>query len=175
RIAADEIVKININPSKENNMESVEKSIEVEAPIKEVYNQWTEFERFPEFMEGVEEVRQLDDGRLHWVAEIGGKKKEWDAEIYEQIPDHRIAWRSTSGTRNGGAVDLLPKDAGRTRVTLKMDYEPEGVFEHLGDALDMVTERVEGDLERFKEFIQARGTETGSGLGGINEEKSRTA
>ena len=139
-------------------MESVEKAIEVEAPVSKVYNQWTQFERFPEFMEGVEEVQQLDDRHLHWVAEIDGKKKEWDAEIYEQVPDQRIAWRSTTGTRNSGMVNLLSKDAEHTKVTLKMDYEPEGVLEHTGDALEMVTRRVEGDLERFKEFFQEHET-----------------
>src|SRR4051812_13639896 len=148
-------------------MESIEKTIEVEAPVDKVYNQWTQFEEFPEFMEGVEEVRQLDDKHLHWVAEIGGKKKEWDAEIYEQIPDRRIAWRSTSGTRNAGMVDFLPKDPNHTRVTLKMDYEPEGALERVGDALGTVTRRVEGDLERFKDFIQSH-TETGGWRGEIH-------
>ena|SRR5579883_2785495 len=141
-------------------METVEKSIEVEAPIQEVYNQWTRFERFPEFMEGVEEVTKTDDRRLHWVAEIGGKKKEWDAEIYEQIPERRIAWRSTEGMRNAGVVELLQKDPQHTRVTLKVDYEPEVSSEHSDDALEMVTQRVEGDLERFKDYIQGHASES---------------
>ncbi len=128
----------------------------MDAPVSEVYNQWTLFEEFPEFMEGVEEVRQLDNRHLHWVADVGGKKKEWDAEIYEQIPDHRVAWRSTSGTRNAGVVDFLPKNGNHTRVTLRMDYEPEGALERFGDALEIVSRRVEGDLERFKEFVQSR-------------------
>jgi len=149
-------------------MESIEKTIEVEAPVEKVYNQWTQFEEFPEFMEGVEEVRQLDDKHLHWVAEIGGKKKEWDAEIYEQVPDHRIAWRSTSGTRNAGIVDFLPKDKRHTRVTLRMDYEPEGALERAGDTLGTVSRRVEGDLERFKDFIQSRESETGGWRGEIH-------
>jgi uncharacterized membrane protein len=119
-------------------------------------------------MEGVEEVRQLDDKHLHWVAEIGGKKKEWDAEIYEQVPDHRIAWRSTTGTRNSGIVDFLPKDSHHTRVTLRMDYEPEGALERTGDALGTVSRRVEGDLERFKDFIQSRESETGGWRGEIH-------
>jgi len=143
-------------------MESVEKTIEVEAPVKKVYNQWTQFEEFPEFMEGVEEVRQVDDRHLHWVAEMGGKKKEWDAEIYERVPERRIAWRSTTGTRNAGTVDFLPKEPNRTRVTLKMDYEPEGALEHADDALGVVSRQVEGDLERFKQFIQTRATESGA-------------
>lgn len=141
-------------------MESVEKSIEVEAPIQEVYSQWTRFERFPEFMEGVEEVRKTGDRHLHWVAEVGGKKKEWDAEIYEQIPERRIAWRSTAGMRNVGVVDLLRKDAQHTRVTLKVDYEPEVSSEHSDEALEMVTLRVEGDLERFKDFIRSHASES---------------
>lgn len=142
-------------------MESVEKSIEVEVPIQEVYNQWTSFERFPKFMEGVEEVRQVDDRHLHWVAEIDGKKKEWDAEIYENIPERRIAWRSTAGMRNAGQVELLRKDDQHTRVTLKVDYEPEISSEHSDDALEMVTHRVEGDLERFKDLVQGHGGEAG--------------
>ncbi|HZV36967.1 MAG TPA: SRPBCC family protein [Verrucomicrobiae bacterium] len=140
-------------------MESVEKSIEVEVPIQEVYNQWTRFERFPRFMEGVEEVRQVDDRHLHWIAEIDGKKKEWDAEIYENIPERRIAWRATEGMRNAGVVELLRKDAQHTRVTLKVDYEPEISSEHSDEALEVVTQRVEGDLERFKDLVQSRAVE----------------
>lgn len=136
-------------------MESVEKSIEVEVPIQEVYNQWTQFERFPQFMEGVEEVKKLDERHLHWVADVEGKKKEWDAEIYEQVPERRIAWRSTTGMRNASSVDLLRKDPQHTRVTLKVDYEPEiGGSEHSDEALELITQRVEGDLERFKEYVQ---------------------
>lgn len=135
-------------------MESVEKSIEVELPIQEVYNQWTQFERFPEFMEGVEEVKKLDDRHLRWVADVEGKKKEWEAEIYEQVPERRIAWRSTTGMRNASTVDLLRRDPQHTRVTLKVDYEPENSSEYSDEALEIITQRVEGDLERFKEYIQ---------------------
>jgi uncharacterized membrane protein len=136
-------------------MESVEKSIEVEVPVQEAYNHWTHFERFPEFMEGVEQVSKLDERHLHWVAEIDGKKKEWDAEIYEQIPERRIAWRSVAGMRNTGVVEFLRKDAQHTRVTLKVDYEPEVSSEHSdGAALELITQRVEGDLERFKGLVQ---------------------
>ena len=142
-------------------MESIEKTIEVEAPVSRVYNQWTQFETFPEFMEGVEQVRQLDDRHLHWVADVGGKTKEWDAEIYERVPDQRIAWRSTTGVRNAGSVDFLPKEPHRTRVTLKMNYEPEGALEYADDALSVVSRRVERDLERFKDFIQSNGTVAG--------------
>jgi uncharacterized membrane protein len=150
-------------------MESVEKSIEVEVPIREVYDQWMHFERFPKFMEGVEEVRQVDERHLHWVAEIDGKKKEWDAEIYEQIPEQRIAWRSTEGMRNSGVVELLRKDDRHTRVTLKVDYEPEVSSEHSDEALEMVTQRVEGDLERFKKLVQSHGDETEPWRGEVQE------
>lgn len=150
-------------------MESVEKSIEVEVPIQEVYNQWTRFERFPEFMEGVEEVRLVDDRHLHFVAEIDGKKKEWDAEIYEDIPERRIAWRSVSGMRNAGKVELLRRDERHTKVTLKVDYEPESSSEHSDEALEVITQRVEGDLERFKDFVQSHGDEAEPWRGEVQE------
>jgi uncharacterized membrane protein len=150
-------------------MESIEKSIEVDAPVHKVYNQWTQFEDFPKFMEGVEDVKQVDNKRLHWVADIAGKRKEWDAEIFEQVPDQRIAWRSASGTRNSGMVMFTPLGDNKTKVTLKLNYEPEGATEHLGDMLGFVGRRVEGDLKRFKEFIQTRGAETGAWRGEIHK------
>ena len=116
--------------------------IEVDAPIRAVYDQWTQFEEFPEFMDGVEEVRQIDDSHLHWVANVGGRRKEWDAEIVEQTPDRRISWRETAGPHNEGTVDFQPMDGGRTRVT--------------------------ADLERFKKFIERRGSETGAWRGEIH-------
>jgi uncharacterized membrane protein len=148
-------------------METIEKSIEVEAPISTVYNQWTQFEEYPHFMEAVEEVKQMDDKRLHWRATVGGKEKEWDAEIFEQVPDQRIAWRSISGAKNSGMVNFTPLGTGRTRIVLKLNYEPEGAMEKMGDALGVMTRKVEGDLERFKEFIESRGTETGAWRGEI--------
>ena len=148
-------------------METIEKSIEVDAPLKTVYNQWTQFEEFPRFMEGVKSVRQMDDKRLHWHAEIAGKDKEWDAEIYRQEPDSAIAWRSTSGAQNGGEVRFSSAGGDRTRITLTMTYEPEGVVENIGDALGAVGMRVQGDLNRFKEFIESRGRETGGWRGEI--------
>jgi len=148
-------------------MDHVEKSIEVEAPISTVYNQWTQFEEFPRFMEGVESVRQMDDKRLHWRAEIGGKTVEWDAEIFEQIPDRRVAWRSVSGQMNSGMVNFEMIDASRTRVSLKLNYEPEGAMQKIGSAVGVVTARVEGDLKRFKQFIEKRGMETGGWRGRI--------
>lgn len=154
--------------SKENfRMDHVEKCIEVEAPLTMVYNQWTQFEEFPRFMQGVEEVKQLDEKRLRWRAEIGGKVVEWDAEIFEQIPDRRVAWRSTSGPLNSGMVNFESLGANRTKVWLKMNYKPEGTMEKIGSAIGVVSQRVEGDLERFKEFIEARGAETGAWRGQI--------
>ena len=146
----------------------VEKSIEVEAPLNKVYNQWTQFEDFPKFMQGIEQVQQLDDKRLHWVAEIGGKKKEWDAEIFEQVPDQKIAWRSTSGAPNAGIVSFRPVAANRTQVTVRMEYEPEGAIENLGAALGAVGTRIDGDLKRFRDFIQTRLKETGAWRGEIH-------
>jgi uncharacterized membrane protein len=148
-------------------METIEKSVEVEAPIETVYNQWTQFEEFPRFMKGVKEVRQLDDKRLHWKADIAGKEKEWDAEIYQQIPDQVIAWRSLSGPHNAGEVRFDKVSGGKTRVDVIMTYEPEGVIENVGDALGAVSLRVGNDLDLFKELIEERGRETGAWRGEI--------
>jgi len=148
-------------------METIEKSIEVDAPLQAVYNQWTQFEEFPRFMQGVEEVRQITDTRLFWKAEIWGKAAEWEAEIYEQIPDQRIAWRSVTGHPNAGAVNFQSVGENRTRVTLTMSYEPLGVVEKIADALGIVTARVEGDLKRFRDFIEERGRATGAWRGEV--------
>lgn len=148
-------------------MDHVEKSIEVEAPLSMVYNQWTQFEEFPKFMQGVEWVKQLDDKRLHWRAEIAGKVVEWNAEIFEQIPDRRVAWRSMSGPLNSGMVNFESLGPNRTNVSLKINFKPEGAMEKIGAALGVVSQRVEGDLERFKEFIENRGAETGAWRGQI--------
>lgn len=149
-------------------MSIIEHSIVVNVPLSTVYNQWTQFELFPQFMENVREVRQLDDKRLHWRAEVGGKTKEWDAVITEQEPDQRIAWRSTSGAPNAGIVTFQEIDANRTRITLRMEYEPEGIIETAGDILGVLSRNVEGDLERFKAFIEAQGRETGAWRGEIH-------
>ena len=143
-------------------MSEVEKTIEVDVPVSTAYNQWTQFETFPEFMEGIKEVKQLDDSKLHWTAEIAGKTKQWDAAITNQEPDQRVAWRNVDGAENAGDVRFEPIGASRTRVKLHMVYDPEGVVENVGDALGVVSRRVEGDLERFKKFIEARGAETGA-------------
>src|SRR3954471_17148579 len=131
-------------------MKTIEKSIEVEAPLHKVYNQWTQFEEFPQFMEDVEQVQQVDEKHLHWIANIGGTQKEWDAEIIDQVPDDHIAWRSISGAPNSGVRKFRPGEGNRTMVTLRMNYEPEGTMEAIGDALGLVSRRVESDLHRFK-------------------------
>ena len=146
----------------------VEADIEVDVPIRVAYNQWTQFEEFPQFMDGVEKVEQLDDKRLRWHAEIGGKRKEWTAEISEQQPDRCIAWHSTSGARNAGRVDFERLGENRTRIHLVLDYETETALESAGDWLGVVKSKVKGDLERFKSFIEAQGTETGAWRGRIH-------
>ena len=148
-------------------MESVEKAIEVHVPVHTAYNQWTQFEEFPNFMEGIKEVRQLDDTHLHWRAEVGGKEKEWDAEITQQIPDQRIAWQSVGGAQNGGTVTFDKIGEEDTRIRVELIYEPEGVVENVGDAVGVLSRRVEGDLERFKDFIEGRGQETGAWRGDV--------
>ena len=150
-------------------MERIKKTIEVDCPLTHVYNQWTQFEEFPRFMEGVKEVRQLDDQRLHWRADIGGKEKEWTAKIMEQIPDNRIAWRSESGEYTSGVVSFQARGPDRTCVTLEISYDPKGFVENAGDAIGVVSRRIENDLERFKEFIENRGQETGGWRGTIRE------
>ena len=145
----------------------IEKSIDVNVPVRTAYDQWTQFEEFPSFMEGVESVHQLDERRLHWRAEIGGKTLEWDAEIVEQQPDMRVAWKSTTGAKNAGVVSFYRLADDRCRVTLQLDYEPRGFVETVGDWLGVMSRRTEGDLERFKKFIEERGVETGAYRGTI--------
>ncbi|HEU4864345.1 MAG TPA: SRPBCC family protein [Candidatus Limnocylindria bacterium] len=148
-------------------MASVVDSIDVKVPVSTAYNQWTQFEAFPEFMEGVKSVTQTDDTHMHWVAEVAGAEKEWDAEITEQHPDERVAWRATSGAENAGVVTFHRIDDETTRVTLQMDADPEGLVENVGTALGFLDRRVKGDLERFKEFIEGRGSETGAWRGEV--------
>jgi uncharacterized membrane protein len=147
---------------------TVEESIEVEVPVSTAYNQWTQFETFPRFMEGVEEVRQLDDTHLHWVAEIAGVRREWDAEITEQHPDERIAWRATDGTENAGVVTFHRLDDARSKVMLQLDFDPEGLVETVGDKLGFVSSRAKGDLGRFKDYVQDRGAESGAWRGEVD-------
>jgi len=148
-------------------MKTISESITVNVPVSQAYNQWTQFEEFPHFMEGVKEVKQLDDKRLHWKAEIAGKSEEWYAEIIEQIPDERIAWRSTSGAKNSGTISFSAQGENETAVNLEVEYEPEGMVENIGDLLGLVSSRVSGDLARFKDFIETRHSATGGWRGEI--------
>jgi uncharacterized membrane protein len=150
-------------------MASVIKTVDVNVPVRTAYNQWTQFETFPHFMEGVDYVKQLDDERLHWRANIGGHVKEWDARITEQLPDERIAWCSTSGAENAGVVTFHRLSDDCTRITLQIDYDPEGFVEHVGDTLGFVSRRMEGDLGRFKQCIEDLGHETGAWRGTIHQ------
>ena len=152
-------------------MEQVEKTVEVNCPISTVYNQWTQFEEFPHFMAGVKEVRQIDDTHVHWHAELWGKDKEWDAEITEQEPDKRISWKSISGAPNAGTVRFEALGADRTRVRLVMAYEPEGAIENMGDAMGLVSARVETTVQDFKKFIESRGQETGAWRGEVDHSR----
>jgi uncharacterized membrane protein len=154
-------------------MERIEKIIEVDCPVRTVYDQWTQFEDFPKFMAGVKEVRQVDDTHLHWSAEVWGKDKEWDAEITEQEPDQRISWRSIGGATNAGTVRFEPLGANRTRVRLVMSYEPEGVTENIGNAIGALESQVETSVKDFKQFIEARGTETGAWRGEVRDGQPR--
>ena len=149
-------------------MSTTEQSIDVNVPVTTAYNQWTQFETFPQFMEGVEQVTQLTDTTLHWVTEIAGTKREFDAEITEQTPDQRIAWTSIDGPKHAGVVTFHRLDEDTTRVMLQMDFDPEGLKEQIGDKLGFVKTRASGDLKRFKEFIESRGTETGAWRGEVD-------
>ena len=153
-------------------MSNIEQSIDVEVSVRTAYDQWTQFEEFPRFMEGVEEIRQTDDTHLHWRTRIAGREKEFDAVINEQTPDQRIAWTSQGGPEHAGVVTFHRLDEGRTRVMVQMDYEPEGLIEKAGDVLGIVTSRVKGDLERFKEMIEQRGVESGGWRGEVSQSAS---
>ena len=148
-------------------MSEMQHSIDVNVPVRAAYDQWTQFESFPQFMEGVERVEQLTDTKVRWHAEIAGKDESWEAEITEQTPDQRVAWTSTTGAKNRGVVTFHRIDDTTTRVTLQMEYEPEGVVEAAGAALGFPDRRVKGDLERFKEFIEERGAPTGAWRGSV--------
>ena len=149
-------------------MASIQESIEVNVPVRIAYNQWTQFEEFPRFMAGVKEVKQLDDTHVHWHAEIWGKDKEWDAEITQQVPDQCVAWRSTSGDApNAGTVRFEPVSADRTRINLTMEYEPQGAVENVGDAIGVLSRRVQNTVEDFKKFIESRSAETGGWRGEV--------
>jgi uncharacterized membrane protein len=148
---------------------SVEESIELDVPVSTAYNQWTQFEEFPRFMDSVQEVRQVDNTHLHWRASFAGKIKEWDSEITEQIPDQRIAWRSTDGAMNSGVVTFSRIGDNRTRIVLHMDYKPETMGEKVGDMVGAVKLTTKGNLKRFKELIEGRGAETGAWRGTVTQ------
>ena len=149
-------------------MSRINESIEVDVPVRTAYNQWTQFEDFPQFMEGVERVVQIDDTTLQWTAEIAGKSKTWTARIVEQEPDQRVAWQAVEGAPNAGTVSFRPENGG-TRIDLELEVEPEGAVESAGEALGFVSRRAKGDLERFKEFIESRGVETGAWRGEVRD------
>ncbi|MFF3441258.1 SRPBCC family protein [Streptosporangium sp. NPDC002721] len=148
-------------------MSSIEQSVDVNVPIRTAYNQWTQFESFPEFMEGVETIKQLSDTRTAWVVEIAGVRREFEAEITEQHPDERVAWKSVERPHQAGVVTFHHLGPDTTRVTLQMEYDPEGFVETVGDWLQIVRLRVRGDMERFKTFIESRGGETGAWRGEV--------
>jgi uncharacterized membrane protein len=152
-------------------MSKIEQSIEVKVPVRTAYNQWTQFEDFPQFMEGVEEVKQLDDVTLHWKAEIAGVEREWDAKITEQTPDQRIAWTTIDGPYNSGVVTFHRIDDNKTKVMLQMEFEPDTATEKVGDVLGIIKGRTKGDLKRFEEFIESRGQETGAWRGEVDQNK----
>jgi uncharacterized membrane protein len=150
-------------------MATITESIVIECPVATAYNQWTQFEEFPRFMEGVESVKQLDDTHLHWVAEINGKRHEWDAEITEQRPDQVIAWRAVDGHENSGRVVFERIDDRTTKATVEMEHETEGMVEALGSAIGSDSRQVKKDLERFKDLVEARGAETGGWRGEVQQ------
>jgi uncharacterized membrane protein len=145
----------------------VDQTIEIDVPVRVAYNQWTQFEEFPEFMEGIEQVEQMSDERLHWVADISGQRKEWYSRITRQVPDEVLAWESEGGAGNSGTIIFKPIDAARTELQVHMDIQPEGIKETVGSALGVPDRQVEGDLKRFKRFIEDRGRETGGWRGEI--------
>ncbi|MFD8706705.1 SRPBCC family protein [Kitasatospora sp. NPDC059648] len=143
-------------------MSRVQETIDVDVPISTAYNQWTQFEQFPMFMEGVEEITQIDDRHNRWKTKIAGVSREFDTEIVDQVPDDHVAWRTVTGeVKQTGMVSFQPLDAGHTRIVMSMDYQPEGLVEKAADMMNMLDRQVRGDLKRFKSFIEKRGSETG--------------
>jgi uncharacterized membrane protein len=150
-------------------MAEVKESIEVEVPVSSAYNQWTQFEEFPRFMENVESITQLDDTHLRWVAEVGGKREEWKAEITQQMPDKVIAWRAIEGRENSGRVEFESLGPDRTKIDVTMTWEPEGLMEAAADKVGVSDRAVKVDLERFKELVESLGVETGAWRGEVVE------
>jgi uncharacterized membrane protein len=150
-------------------MTQIQQSIDVDVPVRTAYNQWTQFESFPQFMSGVESITQLDDKRLHWVTEIAGVEREFDAEITEQHPDERVAWASIGGeAKHAGVVTFHRLDDTKSRVMVQIDWQPTGIVEKVGSAINVDERRVKGDLAKFKEFIESRGHETGAWRGDVD-------
>lgn len=149
-------------------MSSVTESVDVEAPLSTVYDQWTQFESFPQFMSGVESITQTDDTHTHWVTNIAGQRREFDTRITEQHPDERVAWASTDGTSHAGVVTFHHLSDTTTRVTAQIDWDPQGLVEKAGAVLGVDSRQVKNDLARFKEFIEQRGTETGGWRGDVD-------
>jgi len=146
---------------------TVTKSVDVAVPVHTAYNQWTQFEDFPRFMDGVEQIRQLNDTMTHWVVKVGGIRREFDARITEQQPDQKVAWTSVDGPKHAGVVTFHPLDNTHTRVTAQMDLDPEGFAENVADKTGLLDHRVKEDLERFRKFIEERGSETGAWRGEV--------
>ena len=153
-------------------MSQIQESIDIDVPVRTAYDQWTQFEEFPSFMEGVESVTQVDDTHLHWVAEISGVRREWDAEITEQHPDERVAWKATDGTENAGVVTFHWIDDDRCRVMLQLDVDPSGFVEKVGDAMGFIRRRAAGDLERFKQLIESQGVASGQWRGDVEHQSN---
>jgi len=155
-------------------MAHVSEEVRVDRPVSEVYNQWTQFEEFPGFMGGIEQVQQKDDTHLHWKAKIGGQTAEWDAEITQQVPDQVIAWRATQGAQNEGRVAFQSEDGGATRVRLELDVEPQGAVQQMGDAMGMLKSQVREDLGRFKQLIESRGQASGEWRGEVKDGETQS-
>lgn len=149
-------------------MSTIEQSIEVSVPVRTAYDQWTQFETFPEFMEGVDRIDQVSETMTHWVTSIGGVHREFDAKITEQNPDERVAWTTVEEPHQAGVVTFHRISDGTTKVMVQMDFEPEGIVETAGDKLGLVKHRVKGDLDRFKDFIEKQGTATGQWRGDVS-------
>ncbi|HLL68523.1 MAG TPA: SRPBCC family protein [Micromonosporaceae bacterium] len=149
-------------------MSTVVESVDVAVPVRTAYDQWTQFEEFPKFMEGVQEIRQISDTMTHWVIEIGGIKREFDARITEQHPDERVAWTSVDGPTHAGVVTFHRLDADHTRVTAQMDIDPDTFVEKVADKTGLIDRKVKGDMKRFQEFIESRGRETGAWRGEVD-------
>ena len=154
-------------------METIKESIDVAVPVSTAYNQWTQIEEFPKFMEGVQSVHQTDDTHHRWVAEVGGERREWQAEIVEQVPDQKVAWRATGGNGPNGIVTFEQLGADTTLITAEMSYEPEGFKETLGAKIGLDNRRVREDLERFKQIVEALGQETGAWRGEVHSGERR--